>query len=211
LTGIVITGGKTPSYKTIKSIVDSAEYIVAADSGLDYCMKYGIVPHYIIGDMDSLSDDSLLASFPPDKVERHPSEKDFTDTELGLKHLYDTGADNIILIGGGGGRADHFMAIYSLYYRDNKPDLWITHNSLFRRIQGRAVIRTRPGDYISLFPAVSDCRMVSTGLYWPLDKLHWDLGDFGISNRAVSDEVTIEMKSGELIMIQELEKVFLPS
>ena len=114
----------------IKTLIDKAEYIVAADSGLDYCCTNKIVPDFIIGDMDSLKDESVLQNYSESRIERHPSEKDYTDTELGLQHLYRRGVAPTVLVGGGGGRADHFLAIYALFHRKQKPDYWISHNSL---------------------------------------------------------------------------------
>jgi thiamine pyrophosphokinase len=47
--------------------------------------------------------------------------------------------------------------------------------------------------------------MHSDGLKWPLDGLTWRHGDVGISNVAIKDEVAIEMLTGRLIMVRELE------
>ncbi|OQY35008.1 MAG: thiamine diphosphokinase [Spirochaetaceae bacterium 4572_59] len=204
MTGIVITGGRCPSYCFIEKYIKDDCYIVAADSGLEYCMKNGIKPDYIIGDMDSLRDETLLHSFPPAMVERHSSEKDNTDTELGLEHMYQAGMDSVILIGGGGGRPDHFLAIYSLFFRARKPDFWITHNSIFSTISGLCSFSAEIDEEISLFPLDACCRMRSKGLFWPLDQLEWGLGDTGISNKASENTVSIEVLRGELLMVQSL-------
>ncbi len=209
--GIVITGGNQPPYDIVKPLIFQADYIVAADSGLDYCRAHSIHPDYIIGDMDSLDDKSILKDYSESMIERHPVEKDYTDTELGLQHLYSKGCESIVLLGGGGGRADHFLAIYALFHRKQKPDYWLTHNSLFSLVQGESLFEALEGDEISLFPLFSTCRMKSEGLYWPLDELEWHMGDFGISNRVVKNPFSIKMEKGELLMIQDLTRAILPS
>ena len=211
MTGIVITGGDQPPYEIVKTLIFRAGYIVAADSGLDYCRTHSIVPDYIIGDMDSLGNKNILKDYSESMIERHPIDKDYTDTELGLLHLYNKKLDSIILIGGGGGRADHFLAIYALFHRTRRPDYWLTHNSLFSLVEGESEFAALEGDEVSLFPLSGTCRMKSKGLFWPLDELVWHTGDFGISNRVVQSPFSIRMEKGELLMIQDLQRAFLPS
>jgi len=211
LTGILITGGRQPDYRYIEQLIGKADYITAADSGLEYCLRSSIRPDYIIGDMDSLTDRSLLDRFSSEIVEIHPVEKDFTDTELGLTHLTGRGMTRNIIVGGGGGRLDHLLAIRALFDREQAPDLWITHNSVIRLITGKAALPGIPGEEVSLFPAGHEtCRMRSSGLKWPLDQLVWNRGDFGISNLTTGKSLTIEMVSGRLIMIQALSDRTIP-
>ena len=50
-------------------------------------------------------------SAPGADVERHPADKDATDLELALRRARATrGAQRIVVVGGGGGRLDHFLA-----------------------------------------------------------------------------------------------------
>ena len=62
------------------------DYIIAIDRGLEFCYKYNIVPHYILGDFDSIApevlDDYENSGVP---VERYQPEKDATDTRIGLE------------------------------------------------------------------------------------------------------------------------------
>ncbi len=211
MTGIAVTGGKAPDFEKIKNIFHLSDFLIAADSGLDYCFENSLVPHYIIGDMDSLRQKSRLDTMDPEIIERHSEEKDYTDTELALQHLIKTGCRKKILVGGGGGRADHFLAIYSMFYREDKPDLWITHNSYIQLIQGSSEIDVLPETTVSLFPLKHECRMHSAGLYWPLDKLIWSPGDHGVSNRTTESKIRIEMEEGELLMVRSLDSVLIPS
>ena len=211
MTGIVVTGGETPDFTSIQNLFQNEYYLVAADSGLDYCVWNSLTPDYVIGDMDSLVQTAFLNRFDPEKIEKHSEEKDFTDTELALNHLDEKKCLRKILIGGGGGRADHFLAIYSLFLKEKKPDVWITHDSYIQVIRGKVELEVLPESLISLFPLKSHCSMRSDGLYWPLDRLNWSPGDAGISNRAMGNKVKIEMERGELLMIRDLKSVPFPS
>ncbi|MDA3956155.1 thiamine diphosphokinase [Oceanispirochaeta sp.] len=205
--GILITGGQRPEYSRISHLLTESCYIVAADSGLDFCLTNDIRPDFILGDMDSLSSRDLLNQFNTDMIEEHSEEKDFTDTELGVMHLQSRGCSPVIVIGGGGGRLDHLLAITVLFDRPNPPDLWITHREEVQYIEDGLKSSGKVNEVISFFPAGTQCcSMHSTGLKWPLDMLHWKKGDAGISNRLVETEFSIVMKSGHLIMIREIQE-----
>lgn len=207
--GILITGGEQPVFDMVSHYfikkADNAIYICAADSGLDYCLSNSIRPDYILGDMDSLSDKNRLRDFPDEIIEEHPSEKDFTDSELGLLHLKKQGCTEIIMIGGGGGRLDHLLALLSIFERPNPPDKWITAHEEIHHISDEFRGRGNSGDMVSFFPVGSTaCTMSSSGLKWPLNTLCWKKGDVGISNRLESEDYSVKMKTGRLILIRGL-------
>jgi len=204
--GILVTGGDQPEFAKISGVFDTDCYIVAADSGLDYCLKHNITPDYIIGDMDSLTSVNILDRFSCDIIEQHSSEKDYTDTELGLLHLDKVDCSSKILIGGGGGRLDHILAIRSLYERPDPPVLWITGQEEIHYIDREIQSTGKVGETVSFFPVGDEnCTMVSRGLKWPLDHLYWNRGDFGISNTITESSFSVRMRSGHLIMIREIQ------
>jgi thiamine pyrophosphokinase len=205
--GILITGGQRPDFSRIKYLLEKPSYVIAADSGLDYCLDHSIKPDYILGDMDAISSKELLRGFNPEIVEKHSEDKDFTDTELGLMHLQSKGHSPVIIIGGGGGRLDHLLGISNLFERQNPPDLWITQEEEVHYIHKAYSGRGQDNELISFFPLGSQTvRMTSSGLKWPLDNLHWKRGDAGISNRLTGKEFSIAMTSGHLMMIREIQK-----
>ncbi len=202
--GCLLIGGKAPSKKDMEGLFRPWDVVVAADSGLSHAASLGLYPDEIIGDFDSVSPE-LLEQYPDLIQHRHKRDKDETDTELGIDLLRDRGADTIHVIGGGGGRLDHLYAIISLFHRDNPPDHWYTHREHISLISGTADIKTVPGRRLSFFPVgMQTAEMSTEGLKWPLDRLSWKPGDFGISNIALDDHIEIKMKSGRLIMIYDL-------
>lgn len=69
------------------------------------------MPDGLIGDMDSLSAatrDWLEETGVPEVV--YPSEKDDSDQALATEKLFADGAEEIVVIGGLGGRMDHELA-----------------------------------------------------------------------------------------------------
>ncbi|MDR3201153.1 MAG: thiamine diphosphokinase [Spirochaetales bacterium] len=206
MTGCIFTGGLGPLKENCAKYLDEADLSVAADSGLLLARSFGIRPDYIVGDMDSLPDTRILGEYEPSRVFTYPREKDFTDTELGIRLAREKGCDRVIILGGGGGRMDHFLALYSLFHRENPPALWLTDRDEILYINSRCVLEGRAGQEISLFPVGSDpVRMKSSGLKWPLDELLWRVGDIGISNIVADTRAVIEVVSGALLLMRSWE------
>ncbi|MDR2784470.1 MAG: thiamine diphosphokinase [Treponema sp.] len=210
--GIAFIGGEGPAGAVCGRLAGAADLVVAADSGFLAAQRAGISPGWIVGDMDSLGDPAPLDDYPPEQVIRYPHEKDFTDTELALKLLWERGCDEVWLLGGGGGRTDHFLAIRSLFEREPAPDRWITRAEDIRRLRrGKRLIFPETegaGEAlkgISVFPlGTGPWKAESLGLKWPLDRLVWDRGFFGISNEAPSGHFSISAVRGDFLILAPL-------
>jgi len=207
MTGVLFTGGLAPDFSTVREILQRADIIIAADSGFDSAIKMGINPDIVIGDMDSVQNKSILSEFKDNRVIKFSKNKDETDTELGLIYLSEKKCDNIILIGGGEGRMDHFLGIVFLFNRDLSPDIWYTNSSRFQKITGYSKVYSMEGKLVSFFPLGNiECQMKSIGLKWPLDNLHWGRGDMSISNLVTKNPFSIEMIHGNLLMVNQIKE-----
>jgi len=199
----VITGGTYPVRELVQSYLDRADFVVAADSGVETALSYGISPDLVTGDFDSLSDESILERFDAGSVRRYERAKDETDTEIALRLAGEAGADHVVLVGGGGGRVDHLLGIASIFERERHPDLWITDASAVRALGDETVEHGAIGETISFLPlGCEPCRMSSSGLRWPLDELTWRRGDAGLSNEFAEQVVRVRMRSGRLLVIR---------
>ena len=171
-----------------------------ADSGLDLLHSWDLEPDLIVGDFDSLSDIGLLSTYPDARVLRFPRDKDESDTEIGLRMLFELGLERVVLAGGGGGRLDHLLAIRSSFERPIRPDEWHGPRESVYCVKegGRLDLAASVGDTISIFPLSRGASMMeSSGLVWPLAGLRWGPGDYGLSNRAQKDEVRIAAGKGD--------------
>lgn len=82
----------------------AGDYVLCADGGWQLARRAGATPDRVIGDFDS-------SDAPREGVvERHPVEKDDTDTMLCLKRGLAMGFDDFLIVGGFGGRIDHTLA-----------------------------------------------------------------------------------------------------
>lgn len=117
---VIFTGGKSPAaadFVRYCNIHGTPDFAVAADSGLETALDFGIEPDEIVGDMDSLRDTSCLQN-RAGKIQIFPRDKDFSDTELALIRAISHNKNAwITLVGGGGGRIDHFLSIFDIFSR----------------------------------------------------------------------------------------------
>ena len=202
--GIAIIGGESPGPEALKRIVTGAELLVAADSGLMAAENAGIKVDWVVGDMDSLDDTRRLEKYPPDRVLRFPSGKDYTDTELALALLREKGCDEIWLAGGGGGRTDQLFAIRALFERDDPPVRWYPGDEEIHCLVEGKILNTAlpPESLVSVFPlGKGPWDAVSSGLKWPLKGLSWNRGSFGLSNLVLDGPFEIHSIKGRFMVI----------
>ncbi len=106
---VIVIGAEALHPDAVASVPDGA-VVMAADSGLDHARAAGLTPTVLIGDLDSVSAEGLAWAEGNSSIERHPVDKDATDTELALRHAVGLDPSRIVLMSGGGDRIDHTLA-----------------------------------------------------------------------------------------------------
>ncbi len=215
--GAAFIGGEGPDPQLGRAALGPVDIIVAADSGLMAVEEWGLECDWIVGDMDSLDDRGRLSRYPADRVLSYPEDKDYTDTELAVALLREKGCDDIVLVGGGGGRLDHSLALAALFERDAVPRRWITAQEDVRCIEAGAAVggdgdgggtlrvSVPPLSLVSVFPmGDGPWSAQSEGLKWPLDDLPWKRGFFGISNISVTGTFRIRARAGRFLVVLPL-------
>jgi thiamine pyrophosphokinase len=205
--GVAFIGALAPSPALCGTLCEGAGLVVAADSGLVTAEEAGVRPDWIVGDMDSLPDLSRLDRYPPERVRRFPCDKDLLDTEIALNLLWDEGYENILLIGGGGGRLDHLLALRALFDRPHCPQRWVTDSEDIHIVDdGGTLELLLPVDMrVSVLPAATGpWKASSTGLKWPLDRVPIDSGWVGVSNVAREKRVLFRSECGRFFVLHPL-------
>lgn len=198
---IVFTGGLGPKKEQVIEKIEKADIFIAADSGWDLAVGMGVTPDYYIGDMDSICDREGLSKISENRVMKHPVDKDYTDTELAIKFLEDKNYRDIVLIGGGGGRIDHLMALLALFTRPYRPVEWFTSTERIIFIEEDRKINCFKGQTVSVFSNGNDAVISSVGLKWELNKFELGPDQFSISNTTLTDCVEIIILRGSVLFI----------
>jgi len=191
-------------------VLKDVDYLICADGGANQAILSGHIPNLLIGDLDSITPESLKQCEDVGCViERFPCEKDETDLELALIRAEEqarlVSERDIWLYGATGKRIDHFMGNIGLMlayarkgYRirllDPDHEIWI--------LQSRECIRGSIGQELSLI-ALSEKAVVTTeGLYYPLQQgVLWQDSPRGMSNVFLGEEAVIEVHSGWVLVV----------
>ncbi len=214
---IVIAGGRLNPARTrtwhrhSHRLLKTADLIIAADSGAGHLKKTGVLPHVIIGDLDSIDPDTLRF-FKKSKIPVHayPRRKNRTDTELCLAYAQNQGATHITLLGATGTRMDHTLAnillLVPLADAGIRIRIMDAHNEICV-VKDRLKLSGSPGDLVSLIPLTAEVTgLTLTGLAYPLQNHTLKMSaTTGISNYFSDSAARISMTSGMLLVIRSMD------
>ncbi|NLY47145.1 MAG: thiamine diphosphokinase [Tissierella sp.] len=209
--GLIISSGKINDYSLLEKLICENDYIVCADGGLDHIMQVDKIPNIILGDLDSISD--LGVKYIKEKnieIEKFPSIKDNTDTELAIIHLINKGMDHITLIGGTGTRLDHTVANIFLLKKFNKDGVFfriVDDNNVINYVTDAIRIEKKENRFISIIPLNSEGIVVSLiGFKYPLKDKHIKFSStLGVSNEIIHDYGTVMIYKGEALVFESLD------
>jgi len=198
---VLITGGERPPFYMVRELI-KADYTCIADSGFDWAYENSLEFNMIVGDMDSVKNLKEFNSIDKKKIIQLPEDKDDTDTLFALKHLHSLKPSSITIVGGGGGRIDHLLGIFSLLKTDLAPNIWITGREIIYRVSGLFSLKDFLGSSISVFPLDKDvCSINSYGLKWDLDSVDWKYKSIGISNYVLLEDGWIDSGNNQILII----------
>ncbi len=106
---IVIITGASPLLPEVVDRIPGDAILLAVDGGLDHALAAGLQPSGLIGDLDSVTEEGLAWAARHATIDRHPADKEHTDTELALAFAAAMDPLHLTLIGGGD-RLDHSLA-----------------------------------------------------------------------------------------------------
>lgn len=205
---VIIANGTPPTPALIRQVAAAADLVVCADGGAHAAISGGLCPHHVVGDCDSLDEETIgeLRQMGTE-LHRYPARKDETDLELTLLHTVGLGADEIVVLGGLGGRLDQTLAnimLLALPTLREIPVRIIDEAHEVQLIDGQGTIRGEVGDVVSLLPIAGDAVGIETdGLEWPLNGSTLSFGAArGVSNRLTKPVATVKVTSGLLVAIR---------
>lgn len=183
------------------------DYIICVDGGANLARRLGIVPHRIVGDLDSITPDTrTYFESQGCEFDIYPREKDLTDTQIALAIAGERGDREVLLLGALGGRIDHSLAnIFSLVplaeqgvdliLAEPEQNLYITNHRL--DLDGQV------GELVSIFALTTTVGGVTTsGLQYPLQEavLRQDQ-PYAVSNVLTDGQAWVEVGEGVALII----------
>lgn len=188
------------SYQSIKS----DDIVIAVDEGLSLMPKINLVPTAIIGDFDSLIDQSLLSAYPSADIMKHPGAKNSTDTELAIMYCMNKGISEIVICNDLQGRIDHVLGLIQNLLMAHRKKLRVIIDSgkqLMWFVDKKEILPYPPGSLLSLLSYSKYSHFESSsGLEYDLGNLtlHQHLSR-GISNIITAPEASIKLLKGSVL------------
>lgn len=203
-TVVVLSGGE-PLPSTLAGEIPDDAYLIAADSGLDTALSWGIDVDLVVGDLDSVGPQALEATSA--EIERHSPDKDATDLDLALQAALRLEPERIVVLGGQGGRFDHLLGTVMLLTSERWAGVdleWVAARARVRVIRAGVTLHGTSGSLLTLLAVDGPATGVTTtGLRWNLDEADLYPGSTrGVSNLFTGPVATVLIDGGTLLAVQ---------
>jgi len=210
---VVVGNGEKPSQALWNRLMRGNPVVLCADGGADTAYGYGVVPHAVIGDLDSLSSDAR-AKVSPEYLVCIDADNTGTDVQKVLSYAVDLGVREAKMVGFTGGRTDHWLWNLSMLklFGDAMSLCVVDDHCEVRLVRERVKIHAQIGQKISLTPLGGEAVGITTrGLKFALNGEALALGvRDGISNEVVGSTVEIRVERGDLLVVVQREDDFEP-
>lgn len=206
---IIALDGDLPTKKTIDTL--GKVPILAADGSAISLMKRSIIADYIIGDLDTFRSNPLSKNFEIEKQIYLPSQE-LNDFEKTLRFAMKLGYRNILIIGFHGGELEHTLNNWSVLRKyQKKLNLCLLDGRRYGiPLTQSCNFTCQKNELISLIPQPI-VKLTTKNLKWNLKNETLELGvREGARNIATSDNVTLTIHSGELLLFIDARLPFCP-
>ena len=194
---LLFLNGLPPKYVSEKTYT----IIGCTDGAYHYAKDLEIRLDFVIGDFDSIK---------PNEIENieviEKPDQNFTDFEKAIKYLLEIGVTHVDIWGASGKEDDHFLGNISILYQYYKKIEMIFHGdkNYFIMAKKQTKITLEKGKIVSLFPLNKVKKITTQGLEFSLKQENLKIGKrIGIRNKAIENEVVVEIKSGKLLLFIE--------
>ena len=203
---VIVAAGKTDSVDLLKKNIFYDDFVIAADAGYTKLKAAGIVPDLIVGDFDS-------SDTPENDIETiilSPI-KDCTDTQFAVSQAVERGYNDILIIGGLGGRIDHSVANFAVLAEYKLKDINITliddyHVIYCLKDEQKNI--SKKDSYFSVFAFGGNAEITLKGFYYNVENYVLSpYASIGVSNEAVDDVANISVNEGIVLIIEASKSV----
>jgi thiamine pyrophosphokinase len=202
---LIFANGELPDLEAARSLLQADDLIICADGGTRHALVLGVVPHVVIGDMDSLPPAFDPSTFTGEIIQ-FPGDKNETDLELAIEHAFTLNPGEIIIIGALGGRLDQTLGNISLMSDSRLLTFDIRLADGVEELffcRGQANVKGGSGDIVSLIPWGGEVAgVVTENLKWPLrNETLYPYKTRGLSNEMLGEEASVRITSGLLLIV----------
>ena len=198
---VIVADGDFPTTELPLECLRKAAHIVACDGAANQLLAHGIMPDWIVGDLDSLP--VVIKEKLPERIV-YMSEQESNDLSKAFRFTQEKGWDELVILGATGKREDHTLgnlALLSEYAQAVKSIMMITDFGTFVAIDESTVLPSYKGEQISIFAISGGVRVTSNGLKYPLNDLKLDSWWQATLNESLAEEFTLTFEKGAKLLV----------
>ena len=183
-------------------LIEASEVIIACDGAIKKCLEQGISVDYLIGDMDSITQEMLAYSKNSDikVIETHA--QDNNDLTKAILFAQGLKANEIDIIGVDGGLSDHqFCNFLSLIECQSSARIHLDDCIVSAITKNNVALDSiETGTTFSLFSIGTSSGVNLTGAKWELKNSKLTPSSTGLHNIATGERLVITCESGNLLL-----------
>lgn len=204
---LIVLNGKILDLNRLRVVGKEVDFILSADGGTNHCLQASLIPDLVVGDLDSISEESIqIIKKNGIPIEKFPVKKDKTDSELASDYVIDKGFKDITIMGAIGNRMDHTLANILLLTKLTEKGIKgriIDGNNTIYLVEDELTLENQAGFYVSIIPITNSGILISLkGFEYELENTEIKFGStLGISNRIVKNKGIVKVHKGRGLVI----------
>ena len=209
---IIITGGSLDEELVLGTIGGEINpWIIGVDRGVEFLYRHAIMPSYIVGDFDSLSEEIVdyYKNNTNVPIREFNPVKDASDTEIAVRLGITLGCERLLILGATGGRVDHLWAnvqTLMIPFKAGVEAVILDPLNRIRLIGGETHLKKEGayGPYFSVFPLgeIVDGFSIKGAKYPLKEHTLTPYDSLCVSNQIEEDEVVIDFATGVVILME---------
>ena len=191
---VVLANGLFPRATQGLDVLKAADQRICCDGAADKLLAYGLTPHVIIGDLDSVSK-KIREQYASLLI--HSDDQHSNDLTKAVHYCIEKGYPSVTILGATGLREDHTLGNISLMieYFPRIEVRIISDFGMFFLVQSGEEVQSYAGEKISFFSIDNRICVTSQGLKYPLSKLQLSNWYAATLNEAMAESFSLHYES----------------
>lgn len=198
---VLVANGRFPRHSVPLSLLRQAGTIIACDGAVNKLLEHGIEPAFIVGDLDSISDQ--IKERYADRIYHNP-DQETNDLTKSVQFASSRGFKSIAILGATGIREDHTLANISLltgYEEMFRSVEMVTDYGIFKPITRTTRFESFEKQKISIFSLPPLVSVSVHNLKYPIVNRKLPIWWEGTLNESVGDFFEVELHGEGLLIV----------
>ena len=199
---VILANGNFPQHKIPLEFLRKAEQITCCDGATQSLLNSGLEPDYIIGDLDSISEE-IKNKYS--SILLYSSEQETNDLTKAVHFCVEKSLTEITILGATGKREDHTIGNLSLLtdYAEKANVQLLTDYGVFNPLLKTSTLESYFREQISIFSLEPDTKLTFQNLLYPVINRSFSSLWEGTLNEAKGDRFTVGFKKGKVLVFRE--------